>query len=352
MAGGLRSNNAGGEYFFVIENLPRRYTWQDLKDLIRREASHGVWAEMAFYPNGQTGGKGHARVKRQDEARNLYRYLTTSVIEGRQVRVHLWDTSGLEQPDLLRCNCELPHMTQNNPAQSMEISQMALATGWVPATTVQHSPPTTNVTQYTTMAPVQYAPAPQVQVSMNSTQLTGAMANMSLGARDPGGRYATAHAQQQYNQLQQAQAGRSPSKGAYAMSVSSLPVNIRNGLVRTEVRGVFVSGLSYQARPNDVEALFEKAGEISRCDVQKDTSTGRSKGKATIKYTTAAGAAQAISLLDGRTYLGMKLKVRADTETTPVSAPPNPLASRSSQPVIVNGSQSEVLRKDSAFQEA
>jgi hypothetical protein len=52
--------------------LPKRYTWQDLKDLVRKEAAHGIWTEMAFFSNGQTGETGWARVQRSEEASRLY----------------------------------------------------------------------------------------------------------------------------------------------------------------------------------------------------------------------------------------------------------------------------------------
>jgi hypothetical protein len=56
----------------LYTKLPKRYTWQDLKDLVRNEAAHGIWTEMALTANGQTGETGWARVKRSEEARRLY----------------------------------------------------------------------------------------------------------------------------------------------------------------------------------------------------------------------------------------------------------------------------------------
>lgn len=50
--------------------LPKRYTWKDLKDLIRPQARHGIWA---VYPYERTAGTGSARVKLKDEADRLYR---------------------------------------------------------------------------------------------------------------------------------------------------------------------------------------------------------------------------------------------------------------------------------------
>ncbi|TKA82099.1 hypothetical protein B0A55_01808 [Friedmanniomyces simplex] len=132
------------------------------------------------------------------------------------------------------------------------------------------------------------------------------------------------------------------ARNAYAYTSNGLPVNTNQGAIRTESRGVFVSGLNYKARSRDVEALFSRAGEISKCEVQKDAASGRSKGKATVRYSSAAGAQQAVSMFNDKCFMDMPLKVRLDTEKT-VVGPPNvataQASSRSSQPIIVNGSQ-------------
>lgn len=54
------------------EQLPTSYTWQDLKDLIRPEAWHGVWTEMESNPDRQGSGVGFARVKKYEQAINLF----------------------------------------------------------------------------------------------------------------------------------------------------------------------------------------------------------------------------------------------------------------------------------------
>ncbi|TKA42665.1 hypothetical protein B0A54_07508 [Friedmanniomyces endolithicus] len=126
---------------------------------------------------------------------------------------------------------------------------------------------------------------------------------------------------QQYQQraqallLQQATQQR-PASDAYAYTSNGLPVNTNQGAIRTESRSVFVSGLNYKARSKDVEALFSRAGEISKCEVQKDAASGRSKGKATIRYSSTASAQQAISMFNNRKFMDMALKVRLDTEQT------------------------------------
>ncbi|KAK0905670.1 hypothetical protein LTR91_011117 [Friedmanniomyces endolithicus] len=333
-----RSSNPG-PYLIVIENLPLQYTWQDLKDLIRREASHGIWTEMALYPNGKSGGKGHARVKRPEEARNLYTYLTTNAIEGRRLRIHLWDISG-SVPKLLGCNCTGTsiHPTQSYPAQGQEVTRMALAPGWqtmtpmtptTPMTAGQASHPSTPSSSYVcgTITPASsYASTPasipqpaavQAQGAAQLAAMQQAMMSLQLHTQDP--RYPAM--MQQYQQraqallLQQATQQRA-ANDAYAYTSNGLPVNTNQGSIRTESRGVFVSGLNYKARSRDVEALFNRAGEISKCEVQKDAASGRSKGKATIRYSSTAGAQQAISMLNNRKFMDMALKVRLDTEQT------------------------------------
>ncbi|KAK3613052.1 hypothetical protein LTR56_028097 [Elasticomyces elasticus] len=146
-------------------------------------------------------------------------------------------------------------------------------------------------------------------------------------------------------QHQQTETGGQPvTKVTYAYTPKGLPVNTTRGAVSTESRGVFVSGLNYKARCADVEVLFSEAGAISKCEVQKEMSTGRSKGKATIRFGSAADAQQAINMFDGKQFMKMVLKVRLDTEKTAISSPSPAQSSKSSQPIIVNGSQARELR--------
>ncbi|KAK0927962.1 hypothetical protein LTR48_003286 [Friedmanniomyces endolithicus] len=93
------------------------------------------------------------------------------------------------------------------------------------------------------------------------------------------------------------------------------------------------------ASTKDVEALFRKAGEISKCEMQKDKATEKSKGKATIRYSSAAGAQQAITMFNEKKYFDMLLKVILDAEKTVVSPPATSQSSCSTQPIIIDGSQ-------------
>ncbi|KAK0362103.1 hypothetical protein LTR91_019513 [Friedmanniomyces endolithicus] len=126
----------------------------------------------------------------------------------------------------------------------------------------------------------------------------------------------------------QMQRGINQQEPKHTYASKGIPINIIQGAIRTESRGVFISGLNYQARTKDVE-----------CEVQKDASNGKSKGKATIQYSSAAGAQQAIDMFDETRFMSMVIRVRLGTEGTPVRCPLAATQARKpNQPIIVNGS--------------
>ncbi|KAI6791696.1 hypothetical protein KC332_g17664 [Hortaea werneckii] len=346
-----RSNNVG-PYFLTIEGLPKEYTWQDLKDLIRGEASHGIWTDMHIHPNGKAGGKGHARVQREDEARKLYRYLTTNLIERRKLRVHLWDISDPAKERFLCCNCESPafHSAQNYQAQGLEVVQMAALPGWQamqPVSSMPASPASYSMSPATTYSQ-RPAPAPNPTLALTATTqaaLVHAMSNMQISSQDPrlqDPRW-IAYFQQQYTQAARAQTTASQQQSrlpVYTMSPSGTPINMTHGHVKTEARGIFVSGLNFDARAKEVEALFSQAGPITKCDLPKNPSTGKLKGNAMIQYASAASAQKAIDMFHKQMYMSMELRVRRDKEAIPVSSPPSAAQARkNAEPIIVNGSR-------------
>lgn len=138
----------------------------------------------------------------------------------------------------------------------------------------------------------------------------------------------------------------------YVTSTTGTTVNVGQGTVRTEVRGVFVSNIDFKANVEDIAGHFGKAGKILKCQLQKDPATNKSKGNATVQYTTAREARLAVDLFNNEKWMSMRLKVRLDRDHVAVSAPPlniprtNTVAgsSRSGQnristePIIANGS--------------
>jgi RNA recognition motif-containing protein len=170
---------------------------------------------------------------------------------------------------------------------------------------------------------------------MNRMQLN------SRGGSQPA-QYQTYQARQAQQWQQQQQASQFP---LYASNATGTPINISQGIVRTECRGIFVNGLNYRARREDIEKHFSKAGDIIRVDLQKDSTSGKSKGNCTIQYARAESAAEAIKIFHGREFMSMRLNVRKDKEATAINAPSagnarSTHAGRANmEPIIVNGSQ-------------
>jgi RNA recognition motif-containing protein len=130
---------------------------------------------------------------------------------------------------------------------------------------------------------------------------------------------------------------------------TGIHVNVAQGTINTETRGVFISSIDYKASSKDIAQHFSKAGELVDCQLQKDLANGRSKGKAIVQYTTAENANKAVQMFHNRTWMSMRLIVRLDKNSVAVSTPsvlPSRISNRNSVqqsggnigPVIVNGS--------------
>lgn len=139
----------------------------------------------------------------------------------------------------------------------------------------------------------------------------------------------------------------------YVSSPSGTHVNVGQGAIKTEVRGVFISNIDYKAGTRDLQRFFSRAGEIVSCQLQKDPATGKSKGNATVQYAAANDAKNAVRLFNNEKYMGMRLKVRLDKEPVAVGMPsasssrsngtassnrPTQQSRNSTEPIIVNGS--------------
>nr|POE93214.1 protein hrb1 [Quercus suber] len=357
----------------TLTQLPNGFTWQDLKDLIRREASHGIWTDMAVFPDGRTGGKGYARVQRSDEARALYGkdtdplaetkltplgYLTHYLVEDRSLRVHMWDISRSNaEPRFMQCNCDntspIQHTPQGYPSQGLEVGRMAMATGWQ---NVTPEIPQATIASLQVNGAVPYGyPLMAAQMwqarSPPDAALVQAMDSMQLDPQDS--RHVSWY-QAQYHQcataipsqLQPAPQSQLPYRyfpttiptSYYTYTPAGTPINTTYGTIRMEARGVFVSGINYKARTKDIQALFGQAGVVSRCELHKDSSTGKSKGIATIQFASSDDAQRAIDLFHGNVFMNMRLHVRRDKEATAVNTS-DIQTKRPHEPIIVNGSQ-------------
>jgi hypothetical protein len=299
-------------------------------------------------------------------------YLTENLVENRLLIVHLWDISGT--PAIFtRCNCRGASQSHPTNDKSTTISAMAIEPGW------QRFMPTSPQADLGRLYPMvqaqaqvgaytnpMVAPAQRMATPMDIIQISSAMNRMQLDSRNTSqiAQYqmyqaAQAHQyqqqqlqrqqqqqqQQRQQQQQQQQQRQSTQLPMYAANATGTPINISQGIVRTECRGIFVNGLNYKARTKDIENHFGKAGQIAKVDLQKDPQTGKSKGNCTIQYTNAESAARAIAMFHEQSFMTLRLNVRRDKEATPIDAPSSSNA-RSAQagktnpePIIVNGSQ-------------
>ena len=115
----------------------------------------------------------------------------------------------------------------------------------------------------------------------------------------------------------------------YSASNSGMPVNIRDGAVLTESRGIFIQNLSYKVSSDELKNLLYTVGRPVDCKVHQDRS-GVSKGVATAKFASTHEAQFAVTHLNRKPHRGMTLKVRLDQDTTVVG--------QVGPPLVVNGS--------------
>lgn len=108
-----------------------------------------------------------------------------------------------------------------------------------------------------------------------------------------------------------------------------MPVNIRDGAVLTEARGIFIQNLSYKVGSDELKNLLYSVGRPVDCKVHRDRS-GVSKGVATAKFSSTHEAQLAVTHLNRKPHRGMTLKVRLDQDTTVVG--------QVGPPLVVNGS--------------
>jgi RNA recognition motif-containing protein len=72
---------------------------------------------------------------------------------------------------------------------------------------------------------------------------------------------------------------------------------------------VFVGNISYKTNEQDLRALFEQIGPVTRIRVIIDKQTGRSKGYGFCEYTSPDMANMAIQRLNGYEHNGRQLRV-------------------------------------------
>jgi cold-inducible RNA-binding protein len=75
------------------------------------------------------------------------------------------------------------------------------------------------------------------------------------------------------------------------------------------MKNLFVGNMSFQTTEDDLRALFEPFGQITRIHIATDRETGRARGFAFVEMANDEEAAKAITALDGKEVGGRNLKV-------------------------------------------
>jgi hypothetical protein len=111
----------------------------------------------------------------------------------------------------------------------------------------------------------------------------------------------------------------------YSSNPSGMPVNVRQGAILTEARGIFIQNLNYKCSSSDLQSLLLTVGQPVNCHLMRDPRTNTFKGTATAAFASKEQAQYAATYLNRREHMGMTLTVRMDKETTPVGKTGPPL---------------------------
>ncbi|KAF2795395.1 hypothetical protein K505DRAFT_239969 [Melanomma pulvis-pyrius CBS 109.77] len=283
------------------ENAPFLGAWKDFKDNIRGIINNQPgWAEV-MPGRGKGDMQAWCRLDDKEDAESAYNYY----IQCQGVLGHLFKTSRVNGDyRLMKCNCtaHFPAIADrcHSPIRSgINVDTVNSYLGrTAPLLRPEH---TYQVLPASSAYP--YAGYPQAQV------------------------YATPSASSLYYAPMQLAAPQAP---VYSTNTSGLPVNMGNGAYFTEARGIFISNLDFRTSPNDLIQLLNIAGHPVESKMHKDARTGLFKGAATAKFATKNEALYAVQTLNKIVFLGKRIHVRLDTDTT--------IVGEVQQPVIVNGS--------------
>lgn len=115
----------------------------------------------------------------------------------------------------------------------------------------------------------------------------------------------------------------------YSANSNGMPVNVTDGAILTEPRGIFIRNLSYEVTSEELKLLISTVKKPLECEVNYHPS-GVSKGRATAKFASYSEAHFGATRLDKTAHRRRILTVRLDQENT--------IVRRIRYPLVVNGS--------------
>ena len=92
------------------------------------------------------------------------------------------------------------------------------------------------------------------------------------------------------------------------------------GLMPTDCKTLFVKGLPYDFKEDDIGDRFRRFGEIKAIRIAYNWQTKESKGFAYIQYETHESAKAALVKMNGKEIQGRYLKVDYDSKAQPKSS--------------------------------
>lgn len=99
------------------------------------------------------------------------------------------------------------------------------------------------------------------------------------------------------------------------------PINVAQGFISIEHRGVYVHNLSHDATSKDLEDLFRQVGPVEGCEVLKGPDKGK-QCKATVAFRSEGEAKAAMKKFDKKVFMGRPLSVRLNKDPTTTKEAP------------------------------
>jgi hypothetical protein len=301
-----RAIEEGGDFLLIISGSTRHAAyltgWQEFKDHIRKVVKEQPgWVEV--YAN-RTRKRGEmqvwARLRDREDADAAYSASTLenhlkNVTNSTKIEiysrpkgllVHIWETCrSSKEFQILRCNCSSMFSGVSEGCHSAELCGIDLGR-------------VSNLTNGGGQA--QLVPAPQY----SSSQPTYGYGYPNSQAYTVPTRFSSYVPPAQMP--------------VYSANSYGMPVNVRNGAVLTEARGIFIHNLSYKCTPSDLYSLLLTVGQPVDYKLLRDARTGVFKGSATAAFGSQEVALRAAHNLNSTEHMGMMLNVRMDKETTAV----------------------------------
>jgi RNA recognition motif-containing protein len=261
-----------------VGNLSFDVTWQDLKDHMR-QAGKVIRAEVETRKDGRSKGWGLVEFSSPGEARKAIQQLSGTELLGREITIRA-DSA----PSSTSTGGASHDLQGGEVGKSVYVGNLAWSVSW--QALKDHMRQAGNVIRADIMEESQGRSKGCAIVTFDSPA-SAARAIQELNDTELEGRLIFVREDRERGPAATESAG--------------------------GTRSVFVSGLAWRASWQDVKDFFRTVGEVEFVEIPQDAQ-GRSKGWATVRFATAAEAAEAIRTLNGTELMDRPIQLRFDRE--------------------------------------